>query len=147
METRAIVILYQGKEPGAAQCALITAQIANILSIEDNVSITTMNQEDISKLLVGKILLKPEPADKDEEAVEQALIYLTSTYSKGITSEQAVIETFAREGNNRTEWLNMLKILCSNTISKKLMSKHCVSSTTLSNLKKAYFACVQAGRI
>ena len=151
METRAIVILYQGKDPGAAQCALITAQIADILGIEDNVSVTTMNQDDISRLLVKEKYSSVGIVEVEEDSpfkteVGNALTYVHGLFPNGITSQRAAMECVIGSDTKQRTWINALEIISKYPI-KKIHEEFDTPLVTLKNLRTAYATCVELGKI
>ena len=107
METNAIVILYTGNEPDTYQCNLIAAKVAEALHIKDSVSISTMNQDDISKLLVKEKyssvnIVEVEKPDNFKKEAGAADTFVKSLFPNGISSERAAVECVTGSGAKRT---------------------------------------------
>lgn len=150
METNAIVILYNGNEPDTYQCNLIAAKIAGVLNIKDSVSITTMNQDDISKLLVKEkyasvIVEKDETITPFEKEVGNAVTFIKGLFPNGISSERAAVECVTGPEIKRKSWINALEII-SKYPAKKIHEDFNISLVTLKNLRAAYTTCAELGK-
>lgn len=151
MEQIAIVVLFRGNEPTDAQNGLIAGSIANILGITDNIAVTTMNQTDISKILVKERCstvingeeLKVTPVDLE---LSNALIYVKGLFPNGISSERAAIKCVTGTDTERKCWMNALEII-SKYPPKKIHDTFDISLITLKNLRAAYTTCASLAKI
>ena len=150
MDTRAIVILYEGKEVSEAMNIAIIGYLneQGIIS-GSHPEIITADSNDIAKMLVKESISKTNVITKDpnKEEIGHALTYISGLYPKGITSEEAVLKTVTSDGEEHIMWVNAIKILFNNNISKATLAAHSVTNSTVNNIKKAYFTCAQAGRL
>ena len=150
MKTQAIVILYNGEEAGENACKLLMQVIAEKVGIDNNTnpSIITLNPEDIAKDLVTTIVTeKSKRINVDDNAVENALVFVSDLFPTGISTENAIIHTFTTKGADNILWCNAIGILTNKHVSKTFLAKHGVSATTLTNIRKCYKSCVEAGKI
>lgn len=150
MEQIAIVVLFRGDEPTDAQNSLIAGSIANILGVTDNIAVSTMNQADISKILVRErcstvINGKNEYVPVDL-ALENALIYVKGLFPNGISSERAAIKCVTGTDTERKCWMNALEII-SKYPPKKIHDTFDISLITLKNLRAAYTTCASLAKI
>ena len=146
METNAIVILYNGNEPDTYQCNLIAAKIAETLNIKDSVSITTMTQDDISKLLVKEKyssvgIVEVEEPDTFKREVGNAVTFIKGLFPNGISSERAAVECVTGPETKKRSWINALEIISKYPV-KKIHENFNISLVTLKNLRAAYTTCV-----
>ena len=151
METNAIVILYIGNEPDTYQCNLIAAKVAESLHIKDSVSISTMNQDDISKLLVKEKyssvnIVEVEKPDNFKKEAGAAVTFVKSLFPNGISSERAAVECVTGSDAKRTSWINALEII-SKYPAKKIHDAFGISLVTLKNLRTAYNTCAELAKI
>ena len=151
MKTQAIVILYNGEEAGEGICKLLMQTIIDRVAIDNNTnpSIVTLNPEDIAKNLVTTIVTRQTEriVSADDDAVEKALVFVVNLFPTGISTENAIIHTLTTEGVNHTLWCNAIEILSTKHVSRAFLAKHGMSATTLTNIKKCYRSCVEAGKI
>lgn len=151
MEQIAIVVLFRGNEPTDAQNGLIAGDIANILGITDNIAVTTMNQTDISKILVKEKCStvingeEPKVTPVDLE-LSNALTYVKGLFPNGISSERAAMQCVMGTDTERKCWLNALEII-SKYPPKKIHDIFDISLTTLKNLRVAYTTCASLAKI
>ena len=150
MEQIAIVVLFRGNEPTDAQNGLIAGSIANILGVTDNIAVSTMNQTDISKILVRE-RCSPVINGKNEcvpvdLALENALIYVKGLFPNGISSERAAIKCVTGTDTERKCWMNALEII-SKYPPKKIHDTFDISLITLKNLRAAYTTCASLAKI
>lgn len=151
METNAIVILYNGNEPDTYQCNLIAAKIAETLNIKDSVSITTMTQDDISKLLVKEKyssvgIVEVEEPDTFKKEAGAAVTFIKDLFPNGISSERAAVECVTGSDTKMTSWINALEII-SKYPAKKIHDAFGISLATLKNLRTAYNTCADLVKI
>ena len=151
METNAIVILYNGNEPDTYQCNFIAAKIAEALNIKDSVSITTMTQDDISKLLVKEKyssvgIVEVEEPDTFKREVGNAVTFIKGLFPNGISSERAAIKCVTGTDTERKCWMNALEII-SKYPPKKIHDTFDISLITLKNLRAAYTTCASLAKI
>ena len=150
MKTQAIIILYNGEEAGENACKLLMQVIAEEVGIDNNTnpSIITLNPEDIAKDIVTTIVAeKSKRVSADDNAVENALVFVSDLFPTGISTENAIIHTLTTEGADHILWCNAIGILTNKHVSKTLLAKHSVSAITLTNIRKCYKSCVEAGKI
>ena len=150
MKTQAIVILYSGNEADGFVCEDIMKIIAERVGIDSNSSssITTLTSEDIAKDLVATIVTKQsERINAEDNAVENALVFVSNLFPTGISTENAIIHTLTTERADHTLWWNAIGILTNKHVSKTLLAKYGVSATTLTNIRKCYKSCVDAKTI
>ena len=151
MEQIAIVVLFRGDEPTDAQNGLIAGSIANILGITDNIAVTTMNQTDISKILVKERCLtvvngKDEVCTPIDLELSNALTYVKGLFPNGISSERAAIKCVTGTDTERKCWMNALEII-SKYPPKKIHDTFDISLITLKNLRAAYTTCASLAKI
>ena len=150
MKTQAIVILYNGEEAGENACKLLMQVIAEKVGIDNNTnpSIITLNPEDIAKDIVTTIVTeKSKRNNADDNAVENALIFVSELFPNGISEGNAIIHTLSTTGADHVLWCNAISILSTKPVSKTLMLKNNVLTNTLTSIRKAYKVCVEAGKI
>ena len=150
MKTQAIVILYSGGVADESVCKYLMKVIAEKVGIDINTNptITTLNSEDITKNLASTIVIeKSKRINADDNAVENALVFVSDLFPTGISTENAIIHTLTTEGADRTLWWNAIGILTNKHVSKTLLEKYGVSATTLTNIRKCYKSCVDAKTI
>ena len=116
----------------------------------DNVAVSTMNQTDISKILVKErcstvINGKNECAPVDL-ALENALIYVKGLFPNGVSSERAAMQCVMGTDTERKCWMNALEII-SKYPPKKIHDTLDISLTTLKNLRVAYTTCASLAKI
>lgn len=150
MGTNAIVILFNGNEPDTYQCNLIAAKIAEALNIKDSVSITTMNQDDISKLLVKEKyssvgIVEVEETDTFKKEAGAAVTFIKGLFPNGISSERAAVECVTGPETKKRPWINALEII-SKYPAKKIHEDFNISLATLKNLRVAYTTCAELGK-
>lgn len=146
MEQIAIVVLFRGDEPTDAQNSLIAGSIANILGVTDNIAVSTMNQTDISKILVRERCLtvvngKDEVCTPIDLELSNALTYVKGLFPNGVSSERAAIQCVMGTDTERKCWINALEII-SKYPPKKIHENFNISLVTLKNLRAAYTTCV-----
>lgn len=151
METGAIVILYQGKEPDKNQCNFIAGKVVDILNIGGDISVTTMNQDDISRLLVKEKYSSVGIVEVEEDSpfkteVGNALTYVHGLFPNGITSQRAAMECVMGSDTKQRTWINALEIISKYPI-KKIHEEFDTPLVTLKNLRTAYATCVELGKI
>lgn len=151
MEQIAIVVLFRGDEPTDAQNGLIAGSIANILGITDNIAVTTMNQTDISKILVKERCLtvvngKDEVCTPIDLELSNALTYVKGLFPNGVSSERAAMQCVMGTDTERKCWMNALEII-SKYPPKKIHDTFGIPLTTLKNLRVAYTTCASLARI
>ena len=150
MEQIAIVVLFRGDEPTDAQNGLIAGSIANILGITDNIAVTTMNQTDISKILVKErcstVINGKNECVPVDLALENALIYIKGLFPNGVSSERAAMQCVMGTDAERKCWVNALEII-SKYPPKKIHDAFGMSLTTLKNLRVAYTTCASLAKI
>ena len=151
MEQIAIVVLFRGDEPTDAQNGLIAGSIANILGVTDNIAVTTMNQTDISKILVKERCLtavngKDEVCTPVDLELSNALTYVKGLFPNGISSERATIKCVTGTDTERKCWMNALEII-SKYPPKKIHDTFDISLITLKNLRAAYTTCASLAKI
>ena len=151
MKTQAIVILYNGEVANEGVCKYIMKVIAEQVGIDNNTNptIATLNSEDIAKDLATTIVTRQTERiiSADDDAVEKALVFVVNLFPTGISTENAIIHTLTTEGVNHTLWRNAIEILSTKHVSRTFLAKHGMSATTLTNIKKCYRSCVEAGKI
>ena len=150
MEQIAIVVLFRGDEPTDAQNGLIAGSIANILGVTDNIAVSTMNQTDISKILVRErcstVINGKNECVPVDLALENALIYVKGLFPNGITSQRAAMECVIGSDTKQRTWINALEIISKYPI-KKIHEEFDTPLVTLKNLRTAYATCVELGKI
>lgn len=150
MEQIAIVVLFRGDEPTDAQNGLIAGSIANILGVTDNIAVSTMNQADISKILVRErcstVINGKNECVPVDLALENALIYVKGLFPNGVSSERAAIQCVMGTDTERKCWMNALEII-SKYPPKKIHDTFDISLTTLKNLRVAYTTCASLAKI
>ena len=151
MEQIAIVVLFRGDEPTDAQNGLIAGSIANILGVTDNIAVSTMNQTDISKILVKERCLtvvngKDEVCTPIDLELSNALTYVKGLFPNGISSERAAIKCVTGTDTERKCWMNALEII-SKYPPKKIHDTFDISLITLKNLRAAYTTCASLAKI
>lgn len=151
MEQIAIVVLFRGDEPTDAQNGLIAGSIANILGVTDNIAVSTMNQTDISKILVRERCLtvvngKDEVCTPIDLELSNALTYVKGLFPNGISSERAAIKCVTGTDTERKCWMNALEII-SKYPPKKIHDTFDISLITLKNLRAAYTTCASLAKI
>ena len=151
MEQIAIVVLFRGDEPTDAQNGLIAGSIANILGVTDNIAVSTMNQTDISKILVKERCLtvvngKDEVCTPIDLDLSNALTYVKGLFPNGISSERAAIKCVTGTDTERKCWMNALEII-SKYPPKKIHDTFDISLITLKNLRAAYTTCASLAKI
>ena len=150
MEQIAIVVLFRGDEPTDAQNGLIAGSIANILGVTDNIAVSTMNQTDISKILVRErcstVINGKNECVPVDLALENALIYVKGLFPNGITSQRAAMECVMGSDTKQRTWINALEIISKYPI-KKIHEEFDTPLVTLKNLRTAYATCVELGKI
>ena len=150
MEQIAIVVLFRGDEPTDAQNGLIAGSIANILGVTDNIAVSTMNQTDISKILVRErcstVINGKNECVHVDLALEDALIYVKALFPNGISSERAAIKCVTGTDTERKCWMNALEII-SKYPPKKIHDTFDISLITLKNLRAAYTTCASLAKI
>ena len=118
------------------------------IDINTNPTITTLNSEDITKNLASTIVIeKSKRINADDNAVENALVFVSDLFPTGISTENAIIHTLTTERADHTLWWNAIGILTNKHVSKTLLAKYGVSATTLTNIRKCYKSCVDAKTI
>ena len=150
MKTQAIVILYSGGVADESVCKYLMKVIAEKVGIDINTNptITTLNSEDITKNLASTIVIeKSKRINADDNAVENALVFVSNLFPTGISTENAIIHTLTTERADHTLWWNAIGILTNKHVSKTLLAKYGVSATTLTNIRKCYKSCVDAKTI
>lgn len=150
MKTQAIVILYSGGVADESVCKYLMKVIAEKVGIDINTNptITTLNSEDITKNLASTIVIeKSKRINADDNAVENALVFVSDLFPTGISTENAIIHTLTTERADHTLWWNAIGILTNKHVSKTLLAKYGVSATTLTNIRKCYKSCVDAKTI
>lgn len=150
MEQIAIVVLFRGDEPTDAQNGLIAGSIANILGVTDNIAVSTMNQADISKILVKErcstVINGKNECVSVDLALENALTYVKGLFPNGISSERAAIKCVTGTDTERKCWMNALEII-SKYPPKKIHDTFDISLITLKNLRAAYTTCASLAKI
>ena len=150
MEQIAIVVLFRGDEPTDAQNGLIAGSIANILGVTDNIAVSTMNQTDISKILVRErcstVIDGKNECVPVDLALENALIYVKGLFPNGISSERAAMQCVMGTDTERKCWMNALEII-SKYPPKKIHDTFDISLITLKNLRVAYTTCASLAKI
>ena len=151
MEQIAIVVLFRGDEPTDAQNGLIAGSIANILGVTDNIAVSTMNQTDISKILVKERCLtvvngKDEVCTPIDLELSNALTYVKGLFPNGVSSERAAMQCVMGTDTERKCWMNALEII-SKYPPKKIHDAFDISLTTLKNLRVAYTTCASLAKI
>ena len=147
----AIVILYDGRDMSEEEYALLAASIVDLLS-NAGVAIpelTTMVYKDTKELT--KLLLKETAnvrktksrKDKQEDPVENALMYLSTRYKTFFGNRDTLALAFQLskdiQNTNDVALFNALKIVCEDeTVYEPQLKKYGISRDALNTIQKWY---------
>lgn len=130
-QQRAIVILYHGEEvtTNVLSQVISTLHLNNVIEDAGVVSTISLDEEDIAKTMVAKII-KSDKQDKDldplVEPIKQSLIYISHLLGKHLRGETMNYGNFAvavyRElKNGNSELTNAINIIATNHPAKVKM--------------------------
>jgi len=133
MESRAIVILYSGKEPPAAVIEAIgNTLVANGVCIPELLQVKVLDADSVASAIVARTVTS-DKKQKDKDALEHAMKFLSTTFETEIQTANSsdvlgicVLDRAVRKCMNnvnygfKTELRAALEIIKAETISQKL---------------------------